>query len=173
MFKLKNKNTVTYLISLIIQTPVTCFTNNKVTTNSIYISSLKESFFNTISKLSELNSLFSVDLVGISSLNKYNAHTNSILYSYQWDLYINVSNSLDPSLTLSKSFYNRVWSEREICEMFGKKYTNLMDTRPLLLNYGYKLNVMSKQTPLQPNFEYRTNWHSRSVEKLNNQNIEL
>lgn len=173
MFKIKNTNTLPYLLSIVcghvnqvIKQPTKC-------TNTLWISVQKNHFVRTLNTLSETSGLFAVDSTAVQNLNTRLMNTADIFYSYKYDLYFVLIQTSKSQPSLSTDFYNRIWLERETAEMFGIVYSNSTDTRPLLLNYGDKIQALAKVTTTQPNYEYRTNWHSRAISKIRNQNVEL
>jgi len=173
MFKIKNTNTLPYITSLIFGNHNHFFKQTKHSTNTLWLTTTHNTLFNPLNLLYETSGLFVVDSTALQNTNINSTTTSDVFYSYRYDLYIIVLRNGRVQTSLSLDFYNRIWLERETSEMFGVIYTNLNDTRPLLLNYGDRTPVMSKTTTTQPNYEYRTNWHSRSINKCYNQNVEL
>ena len=173
MFKIKNTNTLPYVFSIIcgrvnqvIKQPMSC-------TNTLWISTQQNNVFGMLNNFSETAGLFAVDSTAVQNPNTRLIDTVDVFYSYKYDLYLILIQTSKSQRSLSSDFYNRIWLERETAEMFGITYNNLTDTRPLLLNYGDKLQALTKVTTTQPNYEYRTNWHSRVINKIRNQNVEL
>lgn len=173
MFKKKNQTNLLIIISLLKNNPISIFTNNGLSDNLILISSLKKSIMGPFYLLSELERISAIDIVCFLNNKRNSVVINNVWYSYKWDLYFSDINTVHVNNSLSLFFYNRLWLEREASELFNVHYNNIVDSRPLLLNYGDNIGFLLKNTTTQPIYELRTVWHERKINKNNNNNVEL
>ena len=63
----------------------------------------------------------------------------------------------------NKYFYNSVFLERESKEFFNLNFINILDTRPLLLNYSDFTKILEKKINLQDIKELKTNWLKKKI----------
>ena len=74
----------------------------------------------------------------------YNVQTVNVFNNIRWSFIILSKDYSLPSVSFA--FPAATWSEREIQDMFTVRFTNLQDTRRLLLDYKVTRGVLSPET---------------------------
>jgi len=91
-----------------------------------------------------------------SNVNRFTLNLFLLSIEYNFRLAINCMFSLTQFIpTLSSVYLNSNWSEREIRDMFGVYFTNNIDLRRLLTDYGFEGFPLRKDFPLTGYFEVR------------------
>lgn len=93
-----------------------------------------------------------IDLVGIDYPNKKNRffllyQFNSFLFNFRYFFKFN-TNEFDWIPSLSYLFFNIIWYEREVFDLFGIHFSNNNDLRRILTDYGFKGFPLRKDFPL-------------------------
>lgn len=146
---------------------------NKSGANFLSVKGFLTTDYHSLVLLSDTLGTFSVDITTVDNKLLKTKCTNNIYYNYKFDTYINDIQNAPVQKSLVCLFYNRLWLEREVLESFNVSFLNLVDTRPLLLNYGDNINVLLKSVPVQPSSELKTVWHFRKISKFKNTSNEL
>lgn len=104
------------------------------------ILSTSSSFFNTT--LLEHTIIHNTNYIAIPNITKNSLLSVYVYYNYMWDIKWIVYSNTHTSLNLI--FKNTIWLERESSEMYGVVFTNMFDTRKLLLEYSSIYNPLLK-----------------------------
>ena len=115
---------------------------NQQYTNNFYLQlSTKNHFYYYLLVLNHINSfLFYILDSSTVNLKKNQLIINhqSIFFDYQVTTLTNINKKIN---SISKLNKGSTWLEREDSELNKTNYTNLADSRKLLLNYNYNLEV--------------------------------
>ena len=142
------------------------FTNNSLwwldinilNTNNILFTYLTESnlftlqlsksyyYYYFVINRNNLNSLYFFNLdatvVNVGDFNNYYITTQTIISDFKILIAVLFTNNLQ---SLSQIYLGNTWIEREVREFYGIFFTNLLDSRKLLLNYNYNHNLNYNQ----------------------------
>lgn len=171
MFKHKNISSLILVWAVLFEKKFCIFKTNNCTNNSITFVYKSDSALPPLYLLTEVSKTFVVDsLCFRSSVTDTSVDT---LYNYKWDFYVNILRESKNLQTSTKYFFNSLWLERELLETSNLTYKFLSDSRPLLLNYGDRTDMLVKHRSVTANFDLKTVWHGRRIVKFNAANVEI
>ena len=110
-----------------------------------------------------------VDYISIKNRFEVVYHLLSLTYNQRLrvKVYLDEINSIE---SVSSVFYNAVWWEREVWDLFGIFFFNHPDLRRILTDYGFEGYPFRKDFPLSGFFEVR---YDDSKKIIIQENIEL
>lgn len=128
-----------------------------------------------LSKLKNYNLFFNTDNLFLEpKFFERNVAYNVIDYSsnsrYVFMYFIN---STEKKNSLSDTYSNSNWLERELVEFFNINLINRTDTRNLLLDYNFTANPLLKNYPTEGHQEIFFNHLTYNLEYVNNEFVEL
>ena len=153
MFKSTKYTNLLTILSLYSNNKLSLY-NNKSSANFVSLKCCNKVNYYSLVLLSDTLNTFSVDISAVNIKLK-NVYTNNIYYNYKFDTYLNFIETSVIQKSFNCLFFNRLWLEREVFESFGVKFIHLVDTRPLLLNYGDNVNFLLKTVPVQTTSELK------------------
>nr|BDB10230.1 NADH dehydrogenase subunit 9 [Actinophrys sol] len=89
-----------------------------------------------------------------------------ILMSIDWPFIINIKMKVSEFINIDSSSFlykSAVWLEREIWDMFGVYFSNNLDLRRILTDYGFPYHPLRKTFPLQGYMEVHFNLKVKNV----------
>lgn len=110
--------------------------------------------YSSLTRLNTLTEFTASDFPQVKSRFTLNLFLLSLEYNYRLVVNINIAqDSTVPSLI--SSYANSNWSERELRDMFGIYFSNNVDLRRLLTDYGFEGFPLRKDFPLTGYLEVR------------------
>lgn len=128
-----------------------------------------------LSKLKNYNLFFNTDNLFLEpKFFERNVAYNVIDYANNSRyIFMYFINSTEKKNSLSDTYSNSNWLERELVEFFNINLTNRTDTRNLLLDYNFTANPLLKNYPTEGHQEIFFNHLTYNLEYVNNEFVEL